>query len=66
MIVDSDFVAGLNTIDFYVEGNGVSDGFALKTVSLTTAVPEPSTVATLLAGLAMLALANRRRQHKSR
>jgi len=55
--VTSGFVSGINTIRFYVEGNGETDGFAL-----TTAIPEPGTCATLLAGLAVLGWVGRRRQ----
>ncbi|NBQ68693.1 MAG: hypothetical protein EBU46_07625 [Nitrosomonadaceae bacterium] len=41
----SGFVSGINYIDFYVEGNGVTDGFALKTLSFTaiSVVPELQT-----------------------
>ena len=56
--VDSGFVSGLNTIDFYVEGNGVTDGFALKTINFTAqpsngtpTVPEPATMLLLGSGL---------------
>lgn len=47
--LSSGFVSGLNTINFYVEGNSVTDGFALRTVNFTTqpdnpAVPEPGTM----------------------
>ena len=39
------FVAGLNVIDFYVEGNGQTDGFALNPISFTaSAVPEPGSL----------------------
>jgi hypothetical protein len=38
--VSSGFLPGLNTIYFYVEGNGVTDGFSLSTVSFT-AMPLP-------------------------
>lgn len=39
------FVAGVNTIDFYVQGNGVTDGFELRTLTATanavgTTVPD--------------------------
>ena len=44
----SGFVGGLNTIDFYVQGNGVTDGFALQLESFTaTAVPAPGVLAAL-------------------
>ena len=60
--VDSGFVAGHNSIDFYVEGNGTTDGFALETVSFTAnAVPEPETYALMLAGLAGIGWAARRK-----
>lgn len=44
----SGFVGGLNTIDFYVQGNGVTDGFALQLESFTaTAVPAPGALVAL-------------------
>lgn len=53
--ITSGFVSGQNVLDFYVEGNGVTDGFALETVSFTAqTVPEPSTGTMLLVGLALL------------
>lgn len=62
--LNSGFVAGKNIIDFYVEGNGVTDGFALKSVSFTAApVPEPDTTALMAAGLTV-ALAVYWRQRK--
>lgn len=65
--VNSGFVSGLNVIDFYVEGNGVTDGFALKPLSFTaTPVPEASTVALTLVGLVVIAGAARRRLAGSR
>jgi hypothetical protein len=54
--ISTGFVSGLNTFEFYVEGNGVTDGFALKTVAFTTSVPEPSSWVLLLAGLGLLGL----------
>lgn len=48
-VISSGFVAGLNTLDFYVEGNGVTDGLLLETESFTAeplapgTVPEPAT-----------------------
>lgn len=63
--VGSGFVAGQNVIDFYVEGNGVTDGFALKPLSLTASptapVPEPELLALTAAGLGVVAAATRRR-----
>ena len=64
--LSSGFVSGQNVIDFYVEGNGVTDGFALDPLSFTaapTVVPEPAgltlfwTAAT--SGLAYLGLRRR-------
>lgn len=60
-VLSSGFVSGPNTLEFFVEGNGVTDGFALRTTSFTAAVPEPGTYAMLLAGLGVLGLAVRRR-----
>ena len=39
--ITSGFVSGLNVIDFYVEGNGVTDGMALDLISFTSSVPSP-------------------------
>ncbi len=62
-VLSGGFVAGLNTIDFYVQGNGVTDGFELRTVSFTAdPVPEPETYALMLAGLAGMALLMRWRR----
>ena len=46
--LSSGFVSGLNTIDFYVEGNGQTDGFGLQVQSFTADVPAPAGVALLL------------------
>jgi hypothetical protein len=58
--VSSGFVAGLNTIDFYVEGNGQTDGFGLQVQSFTADVPAPAGIALLLPGC-MLGSRRRRR-----
>ena len=63
--ITTGFVAGKNTLDFYVEGNGTTDGFALATQSFTAAVPEPATPALLLAGLGALRLFARRRSRNA-
>lgn len=55
--VTSGFIDGVNTIDFYVQGNGVTDGFALKSLGLnadprnpTTSVPGPLPALGLISG----------------
>jgi hypothetical protein len=67
--LSSGFVSGLNTIDFYIEGNGVTDGFELRTTSFTAAaattsnVPDSSSTLVLL-GLGLLGVADVRRRLK--
>jgi hypothetical protein len=45
--ISSGFVPGQNVIDFYVEGNGVTDGMALNPISFTASVPEPASLTLL-------------------
>jgi hypothetical protein len=59
--VSGGFVSGLNTIDFYVQGNGLWDGFALETVSFTANIPVPAPLLLLGTGLlGLLGIARRR------
>lgn len=51
--ITSGFVPGLNTIEFYVQGNGQTDGFALQVVSFT-AIPLPP--AAMAGGITLLGL----------
>lgn len=55
-------VGSLSNLSF--KASGASDGYggSLDNVSLTSAVPEPATLATLLLGLGMMGFALRRRQ----
>ncbi|MGE3849488.1 MAG: hypothetical protein AB7I01_21590 [Gammaproteobacteria bacterium] len=52
------FVSGENTIEFFVQGNGQTDGFALEALSLT-AMPMPLPAANVLFGGAMILLGSR-------
>jgi hypothetical protein len=49
----SGFTEGVNTLDFFVEGNGQTDGLELRTIEVAavTATPEPATLALLGTGL---------------
>lgn len=63
----SGFISGLNTINFYVEGNGVTDGFALRTISFTaspSSVPLPAALPLMLTGLGVFSFASRRRRNE--
>lgn len=58
----SGFVPGVNTLKFYVEGNGTTDGMVLSAVDFTAQpVPEPASATLLLAAAPFLL--RRRRQN---
>ncbi|MDR2260248.1 MAG: PEP-CTERM sorting domain-containing protein [Azoarcus sp.] len=63
--VSSGFVDGLNTIHFYVEGDGVTDGLAFNVLSFTATalpIPEPGIGALLLGGIGIMGMIARRRR----
>ena len=64
--VNSGFITGLNTLDFYVVGNGQTDGMILQSLGFTAqgdgVVPEPATMTLLATGLASLAAMRRRKK----
>ena len=63
--LSSGFVSGQNVIDFYVEGNGQTDGFALNPISFAASVPEPASLTLLgiaaASGLGYFGLQRRKR-----
>ncbi len=66
----SNFNAGVNTIDFFVVGNGITDAFGLTVAGFTAqpglppgdVVPEPATMGLLATGLLSLAGVRRRKK----
>jgi len=61
----SGFVAGENYIDFFVQGNSITDGFSLQTVSFTADrvnVPEPGSATLVATGISLLVAAGYRRR----
>jgi hypothetical protein len=62
-VILTGFQPGINTIDFYVEGNGVTDGLMLKVLDVTAQpVPLPPTMLLIAPGL--IAIAGLRRRLK--
>lgn len=69
--ISSGFVAGINTLEFEVNGDQVTDGFIFNNTSFsarqigTTVAPEPSTILLLATGLGVLGVTARRRKTRS-
>ena len=59
--ITSGFVAGLNTIDFFVNKTYGPTGLRVEQTGTANAVPEPAALALFGVGAAMLGLARRRR-----
>jgi hypothetical protein len=68
--VNSGFIAGMNTLEFYAEGDGITDGllvdvtdFSVRPAGTPGVVPEPATVSLLAIGLiGVFGFAGRRRR----
>lgn len=63
--INSGFIAGINTLEFEVRGDAVTDGFIYNTDSFSaqvTSAPEPSAVILLATGLSALGVMGRRRR----
>lgn len=66
----SGFQAGVNVLDFYVEGNGLTDGMSLNSLRFSATptgavTPEPATLGLLATGLASIAGVGLRRRKRS-
>ena len=62
----SGFLGGQNTIDFFVRGNGITDGMGLNVISFSAqptvvTTPEPATLALVGASFLVLAAVRRRK-----
>lgn len=66
--INSGFIAGINTLEFEIRGDGTTDGFIYNTDSFSarvTAAPEPSAVILLATGLGALGVIGRKRRARS-